>query len=59
MIEGHRDNKKLFEIMKEYFPGFQNARIREISDVNRNKRNQTHSRLIYNIYKGCSGRKNI
>ena len=33
IIEGRRDNKKLFKIIKEYFSRFQNARIREISDV--------------------------
>lgn len=32
MIEGRRDNFKLFEMMKKTFPGFANARIRKISE---------------------------
>lgn len=32
MIEGRRINLELFEIMKKYFPGFENARIRKIHD---------------------------
>lgn len=33
MIDGRKENVKLFEIMKKHFPGFENARIRKISDV--------------------------
>ncbi|MDL2229453.1 FAD-dependent oxidoreductase [Treponema sp. OttesenSCG-928-L16] len=33
MIEGRRDSRKLFSIMREWFPGFSNARIRLISDA--------------------------
>jgi len=33
MINGRKENMKLFEIMKEYFPGFKNARIKMIAPV--------------------------
>jgi hypothetical protein len=33
MIEGRADNLKLFDLMKRYFPGFANARIRSIAPV--------------------------
>lgn len=33
MIQGRRDLRKLFQIMRSYFPGFEHARIRVISDV--------------------------
>lgn len=32
LMDGRRENIRLFNIMKEYFPGFRNARIRRISD---------------------------
>lgn len=32
LMQGREENLKLFEIMKAYFPGFQHARIRKISD---------------------------
>lgn len=32
LMNGREENLKLFEIMKTYFPGFKNARIRKISD---------------------------
>lgn len=32
LADGRRENLRLFCIMKEYFPGFQNARIRGMSD---------------------------
>lgn len=33
MINGRKDLRKLYAIMKQYFPGFQNARIRAIGDM--------------------------
>jgi hypothetical protein len=33
MIEGRKENLKLFNIMKKYFPGFEKSRIRKISEV--------------------------
>ena len=32
LAQGRRENRKLFAIMKEYFPGFKNARIRRMAD---------------------------
>lgn len=32
LMDGRRENLALFGIMKQYFPGFSNARIRKISD---------------------------
>ena len=32
LAEGRRENLRLFEVMKKYFPGFENARIRKIYD---------------------------
>lgn len=32
-VSGRAENFRLFEIMKKYFPGFANARIREIANV--------------------------
>lgn len=32
LINGRKENIELFKIMKEYFPGFQNSRIKKISD---------------------------
>ena len=32
LAEGRRENVKLFNIMREYFPGFKNARIRKMAD---------------------------
>jgi hypothetical protein len=31
VVEGRRENYKLLEIMREYFPGFKNARVRQIA----------------------------
>ncbi len=33
LAEGRKESVKLFGIIKEYFPGFQNARIRKLSDT--------------------------
>lgn len=33
LADGRRESQKLFRIMREYFPGFQNARIRKLSDT--------------------------
>ncbi len=33
MIQGRKENLKLFEIIKGHFPGFANARIRKIAEV--------------------------
>lgn len=33
IIEGRKENFELFEVAKKYFPGFKNARIREIAPV--------------------------
>ena len=33
IVDGRKENFELFEIAKEYFPGFKNARVREIAPV--------------------------
>ena len=33
MIQGRKNNRKLYELLKAHFPGFGNSRIRYISDV--------------------------
>jgi len=58
LADGRRENVRLFNIMKEYFPGFQNARIHKIADyVGVRESRRIHGDYTITVEDALSGKR--
>ena len=58
LAEGRRENIRLFNIMRQYFPGFQNARIRRMFDyLGVRESRRIHGKYTITIADALSGKR--